>query len=214
MVEYAEERASAITHRWRTFDSVAVWSMSAFGFQDRRIDEHLAQARRYPWLVLDLRGNPGGALEGVNRLLGHFTDTALVAYAQRFRDSTTADTVRPSTRPRGRYAGRVIVLVDSESASSSEIVAWTLQHTMGATVLGDRTAGQVRGSVVIRRAVRGDVRVLFGVQVSIFDVVMPDGTRLERLGVSPDRLVLPSASDLAEGRDPVLQAALALAAGN
>jgi hypothetical protein len=40
-----------------------------------------------------------------------------------------------------------------------------------------------------------------------------DGGRLERVGVSPDEIVLPSPADLAAGRDPVLARAVALAGG-
>jgi C-terminal processing protease CtpA/Prc len=208
---YAAEQASHVKHRWHTEDSVAVWAMSGFGVEDRRIDDYMNRARHFPWLVLDLRGNPGGALEGVDRLLGHFFDTSFVAFTQQYRDSTTADTVTP--RGDGPYRGHVIVLLDSESASSSEIVAWILQHDAGATVIGDRSSGAVRGSIMIPLAVPGHAIVPYGLQLSLFDVVMPDGTHLEGAGITPDRPVLPLAIDLAEGRDPVLQAALDLAAG-
>ena len=118
-LEYGAEQASRITHRWHTEDSVAVWAMSGFGVEDRRIDDYMTRARHFPWLVLDLRGNAGGALEGVDRLLGYFVDTSFVAFTQQYRDSTRAHTVTPRGDGAGPYRGHVIVLLDSEWASSS-----------------------------------------------------------------------------------------------
>ena len=49
--------------------------------------------------------------------------------------------------------------------------------------------------------------------VTVADVLMPDGGRLEGRGVTPDELLLPAQADLAAGRDPVLARAIALAGG-
>ena len=47
--------------------------------------------------------------------------------------------------------------------------------------------------------------------IAIADMIMPDGASLERLGVQPDELVLPTGADIAATRDPVLTRAAALA---
>ena len=201
-----------LRHRFRALDSVAVWSFNLFQPGDGRIDRYMDQVRRLPWLILDLRGNGGGALETANRLLGHFTDSSYAAYRQVWRDSTTEWTVEPRRQGQG-YRGRVLVLIDRESASSAELVAWTLKQRHGAALLGDRSAGKMRGSLVIPLVVGGELERRFypyGVQVTVFDIVMPDGTRLEGTGVAPDALLLPTAEDLAAQRDPVMARALAM----
>jgi C-terminal processing protease CtpA/Prc len=47
--------------------------------------------------------------------------------------------------------------------------------------------------------------------VTIADTVMADGKSLEHIGVEPDRITLPTAADLAAGRDPVLAFAAGMA---
>jgi C-terminal processing protease CtpA/Prc len=49
-----------------------------------------------------------------------------------------------------------------------------------------------------------DIVVFFGASITEADIVMTDGKSLERVGVTPDQIVLTTAADLAAGRDPVL----------
>jgi C-terminal processing protease CtpA/Prc len=85
------------------------------------------------------------------------------------------------------------------------------QLTTRGTVIGDRTAGSVmRGS--FRTFSTGmETVVAYGVSVTSADLVMSDGGRLERQGIVPDIVLLPTAGDLAAGHDPVLSHALSLA---
>ncbi|MDH5196657.1 MAG: S41 family peptidase [Gemmatimonadota bacterium] len=200
-----------LEHRFVTRDSVALWKFSSFGHKDGRIDKHMNDARKYPWLILDLRGNGGGSVEAITRLLGHFFAEPFEVLEQRWRDST----VRHAVEPRGKggaYAGQVILLTDAESASASEITTRVLQKHRGATVVGDRTMGAVVASIYRPLADEASgVSVLFGATISVFDILMTDSTRLEGNGVMPNVAALPTGRDLAEGADPVMQFALELA---
>jgi len=53
--------------------------------------------------------------------------------------------------------------------------------------------------------------MFYGVSVTTADVVMSDGSRLERVGVAPDLPVIPTSEDLRLGRDVVLASAVARA---
>ncbi len=49
-----------------------------------------------------------------------------------------------------------------------------------------------------------NIVVFYGASITDADLIMTDGNSLEHRGVLPDEVVLPSAEDLANGRDPVL----------
>jgi hypothetical protein len=55
-----------------------------------------------------------------------------------------------------------------------------------------------------------DIVVFFGAMITQFDLIMSDGRSLEGTGVTPDEILLPTAADLAVGRDPVLSRAAAI----
>jgi len=56
-----------------------------------------------------------------------------------------------------------------------------------------------------------DIRVFYSASITVADVLMADGKSLEKVGVTPDITVLPTASQLAEGHDPALSRAAELA---
>jgi C-terminal processing protease CtpA/Prc len=53
-----------------------------------------------------------------------------------------------------------------------------------------------------------DIVAFFGASITIADLIMTDGKSLEKIGVTPDMVILPTAVDLASKRDVVLAKAL------
>ncbi len=95
-------------------------------------------------LVLDLRGNPGGLLPAAVDMVNMFVSRGLVVEVQD-RNGRTVGTnyAKPS---KAKLAGLpLVVLVNRESASASEIVSGALQAHKAGVVVGDRSFG--KGSV-------------------------------------------------------------------
>lgn len=106
------------------------------------------------------------------------------------------------------FPGKVIVLVDSNSASAAEIFARLMQLEKRGIVLGDVSAGAVMQSRGVGFDAGVDTMISYGMNLTNADVIMADGNSLEHVGVRPDEIIVPTGADLAELRDPVLARAL------
>ncbi len=189
-------------------DSLIVWKMPIFDLDDKDVDRMMSRVKKHRALILDLRGNPGGAEKTLQRLIGHFFNSDLTVAELKGRQpgkSLVAKRVGEAA-----FEGKLAVLVDSESASAAELFARLVQLQRRGTVLGDRTAGAVMESRFYPHKMGADTMILYGVSVTVADVVMSDGKSLEKSGVLPDEFLLPSGADLAANRDPVLSRAAAL----
>jgi carboxyl-terminal processing protease len=134
-------------------------------------------------------------------------------YDRTIYDRVTRDSTKPviaTGRHHDAFTGRFVVLIDSGSASASEVFARAVQLERRAFVVGDRSAGMVMESRYYPHPVGLDERVSYGASITDADLVMADGKSLEHVGVEPDIVLLPAAQDLANGTDPVLAKAAAL----
>jgi carboxyl-terminal processing protease len=190
-------------------DKAFVWKMPSFNLPKDKVDDMMSKARKFPALILDLRGNGGGAEETLLRMLGNVFDHD-VKIGELIRRKERKPLVA-KTKGKDIFTGKLVVLIDSGSGSSSELFARVIQTEKRGTVIGDRSAGAVMRSRGFSGTVGIDTVVFFGASITDADLIMTDGKSLEKVGVAPDELVLPSAADLAARRDPVLSRAGALA---
>ena len=111
-------------------------------FGEQTYDEFTSALKQFgpiEALVLDLRSNPGGLMEPALKIAGHFLPAGSeVVSVEGMR--SPSQTIR-STDNRA-FDGKVIVLVNDASASSSEIVAGALQDWDRALIIGRRTFGK------------------------------------------------------------------------
>ena len=197
-------------HSWREFgDTALVWHSAEFAWDDRAIDDLMDRAGQHKALILDLRDNPGGYETTLLRLLGHFVDHPERIALERTRNTT--DTLIATPVGHAPFRGNLIVLVNAGSASASEITARFLQLEGLSTTVGDRSAGAVMTSIEYDHHVGFEKVLVYGVTITVRDVVMNDGNRLENVGVEPEFIVVPTGADLVAKRDPQMSKALALA---
>jgi C-terminal processing protease CtpA/Prc len=188
---------------------IAVWRMTEFRDAEA-MGRGIAQARKGKTLVLDLRGNPGGELDGLRALVGLLCEREVVVMTRVSREGEKVEVAKPKGK---RFPGKLIVLIDSRSASASECLARIVQIEKRGTVVGDRSSGLVMVSEQFGHAFGIGRSTFYGTSVTVSDIRMSDGNRLEGVGVTPDEVILPAPADLAAGRDPVLARAITLAGG-
>lgn len=200
-----EKEARLFRHRYIKIDDVFLWKMPAFDLPANQVDEMMGKVKGSKALVLDLRGNGGGAEETLLRMVGSLFDRDItVGVLKRRKEEKT---LLAKSRGDSAFKGEVIILTDQGSGSSSELLARVVQLEKRGVVIGDRSAGAVMRARFSSHSAGLDTVIFYGVSVTDADVVMTDGKSLEKLGVTPDELLLPTASDMSLLRDPVLSRA-------
>ncbi len=151
-------------------------------------------------LIIDLRGNPGGEIDDLQRFAGYLEKSETELFTETRRGKTQKITAKP--RQPSFSDVPIAVLVDSESASASEIIARHLQLSGRAVIIGDKTAGEVAGARVFVQHIGTEAAVFYGAQTTVAQVRFPDGKDIEKIGVTPDLMCIPEAADLVAKRDP------------
>ena len=150
-------------------------------------------------LVLDLRDNPGGYLQTAVEVVSQFVDHGPVVYEQ-----TSDGKKKEYDAISGGLATKIpmVVLINSNSASASEITAGALQDDARAKLVGVVSYG--KGSVQIREPLSNNEGA---VAITIAHWLTPKGTLIDKKGLTPDVYVPMTAADINAKRDPQLDAA-------
>jgi len=128
-------------------------------------------------IILDLRSNPGGLLRAVVDVASYFLEEGVVVDVVNNQGEHTASTVELVGITTDLL---MVVLVDSYSASGSEVLAGALQDYGRATIAGTRTYG--KGSVnILHRLEDGS-----GLYITTARWFTPDGRPIEGEGIEPD----------------------------
>jgi C-terminal peptidase prc len=187
-------------------DGLTIVKLPSFSLSKIQVEKLIGKIEDAKALIVDLRGNGGGYVDSLNRFAGNFFDKEIDVGKIIKKKGTYKFVVEPK---KGKtYSGSLVVLIDSESASASEIFAKIVQMEKRGVVLGDQSAGAVMQSIVNYHEFGLDSLIPYGVSVTVADLVMKDGIRLEKNGVIPDEQILPTAADLAIGNDPVISRAV------
>lgn len=131
-------------------------------------------------MVLDLRNNPGGVLNAAVGVSDAFLEKGLIVYTEgRVSDSRLRFSANPGDILNG---APMVVLVNSGSASASEIVAGALQDHKRAVIMGTKTFG--KGSVQTIVPVSNGAAL----KLTTARYYTPDGRSIQAAGIVPDIL--------------------------
>ncbi len=132
-------------------------------------------------IVLDLRNNPGGLLDQAIAVSDVFLDKGeIVSTRGRRDDSTQRFNARPGDLAHGLP---VVVLINSGSASASEIVAGALQDHQRAIIMGTQSFGKGSVQTIIPLPGHGAMRL------TTARYYTPSGVSIQATGISPDIIV-------------------------
>jgi carboxyl-terminal processing protease len=174
--------------------------------QTREFDRHLDSLMDTPGLVLDLRGNGGGATFFADPLAGRFIDEPFTYGHQTFPKPIPVYGWRRemslSVRPRRPvYDKPVVLLIDGWNMSTAESFIASLLDSGRAQSVGHRTSGS-SGNPMTFRLIGGR-----GARFSTGALYRSDGTSIEGIGIKPHIEVTWTPEDIRSGHDPDIAAA-------
>lgn len=205
LVEFTITRAKIVVPNveFKTLDgNIGYIKMRDFSADARaKLDEALKalDVNALDGLVFDLRGNPGGLLTSAIDIASAFIKDGTILV----EDFGNGE--QRTFEANGSYIGisvPMVVLVDEDSASASELVAGALQDRDRAEIVGETTFG--KGTVQTwRELVNGG-----GVRLTIARWLTPNGHWIHEQGITPDIVVEWTPENRDDPNDPQLKAAL------
>lgn len=158
-------------------NNIGYINLSTFISNDaaREFKQALTKLSHADGLIVDLRDNPGGLLSNALEISDMLLEGgAIVSTVSRHGRHTDIASGEPCTRQ------PIVMLVDEESASASEILASALKDNGRAVVVGNRTYG--KGLVQeINRLPGGSA-----IHITVSRYLTPAGNDINKIGVIPD----------------------------
>ncbi|MEM6344134.1 MAG: carboxy terminal-processing peptidase [Bacteroidota bacterium] len=150
-------------------------------------------------LIIDLRGNGGGSLNDVVEMAGLFIEKGPIVQV---KSRDRAPYIMADKDPRIQYDGPLIIMVNSLSASASEILAAAIQDYDRGVIVGSESTfgkGTVQRFVNLDNFLRGqtDLKPLGELKLTTQKFYRIDGGATQHRGVIPD-IVLPDNYSLLE----------------
>ena len=156
-------------------------------------------------IVFDMRNYPRGTWEEISQFLNSQEKEFAIytrpdyTYPGRF---VWNGSTKSGSENKDNYKGKVIVLLNEKSVSQSEWTAMCFQTAGNTTIIGSQTAGA--DGNVSQFDFKGFHTLFSGI-----GVYYPDGRETQRIGIVPDIEVKPTIKGIQEGKDEVLDRALA-----
>ena len=155
-------------------------------------------------LILDLRGNPGGYLEAAVSMASWFLPEGKAVVIEDYGNNTKQKIYRSQGYDIFTDKLKFVILIDSGSASASEIMAGAMQDHGRAKLVGTQSYG--KGSVQEVVDITPDTIL----KITVAKWLTPNGTSISQKGLTPDYEVEFTQKDYDSNRDPQMEKAVEL----
>lgn len=202
-VSIIREKINISSVEWRMEGNIAVIELNQFGVKTKKefteaISEILPKHPK--GIVLDLRFNGGGFLDGAIDIVSEFVDKGKVVSVKK-RNPEEDEVIYVNGKARVARLP-LVVLINKGSASASEIVAGAIQDHERGIVIGETSFG--KGTVQeVENLIDGS-----SLRVTVAKWYTPDNTNISEVGITPDIEVERTIEDIENNIDPQLEAAL------
>ncbi len=149
-------------------------------------------------LIIDLRGNVGGHLVTAEKILSLFLDSSHPIY--KIKDKNNIETFYSEGKMNTKY--KIVILVDENSASASEVVASALKEQYGATIIGIKTYG--KGTVQELQTLPNGQQY----KLTTKEWLTSKGNSIDGVGITPDIIMDESDKNINFDDDPYIMKAL------
>lgn len=149
-------------------------------------------------LIIDLRGNVGGHLVTAEKILSLFLDSSHPIY--KIKDKNNIETFYSEGKMNTKY--KIVILVDENSASASEVVASALKEQYGATIIGIKTYG--KGTVQELQTLPNGQQY----KLTTKEWLTSKGNSIDGVGITPDIIMDESDKNINFDDDPYIRKAL------
>ncbi len=151
-------------------------------------------------MILDLRNNPGGYFDVAVNMAGWFLKRGEVVVKQ--RDARGFEQIFQAQGNQALKDFPLVILINSGSASASEILAGALQVDRGVKLVGEKSFG--KGTVQQLDELKDGSLI----KITIAHWLLPNGILIEKNGLKPDYPLELSEEDIKNKKDPQLDKAI------
>ncbi len=155
-------------------------------------------------LLLDLRGNPGGYLDAAVSISSWFLEGGKTVAMEDYGNNAKPKIYRSQGYNIFSDKLKFVILIDSGSASASEILAGAMQDYKKAILVGEKSYG--KGSVQEVVKVTPDTIL----KITVAKWLTPNGNSISEKGLTPDYEIVLTKKDIENKKDPQLEKAVEL----